>query len=203
MIIKHLELPPIGTNCYILGNETTKECIVVDPGGGASTVIRTMAKEGLTMKAILLTHGHYDHTGAVLDLRHTVEGLPVYLHPADIAQLGDQLMPDIGETIPYGEGDSLDVGGMHFDVIHTPGHTSGCICLIMEKERVLVAGDTLFQGSMGRTDLPSGDYGEMMASLKRLYELEGDYHVLPGHMGQTTLQRERVTNYYMKEAIQN
>ena len=154
--------------------------------------------DGVQVKAILLTHSHYDHTGAVRELREALPGVPVYLHPADAAQLGTAVMPPIGETLPYQEGDTVPVGNLTVQVLHTPGHTPGGVTLRVED--VLFTGDTLFQGSMGRTDL-GGSYTEIMASLKRLGQLEGDLQVLPGHMGVSTLDRERKSNYFLREAL--
>mgnify|MGYP002803226893 CR=1 FL=1 len=110
------------------------------------------------------------------------------------------MFPAIGvDTVPYGEGDTLTLGSLTISVLHTPGHTPGGVCL--QVEDALFTGDTLFQGSMGRTDFPGGSYEQLMASLKRLGQLPGDYHVLPGHMGASTLETERKTNYYMREAM--
>ena len=122
----------------------------------------------------------------------------MYLHPADAAQLGTAVMPPIGETLSYQEGDTVPVGNLTVQVLHTPGHTPGGVTLRVED--ALFTGDTLFQGSMGRTDL-GGSYTEIMASLKRLGQLEGDLQVLPGHMGVSTLDRERKSNYFLREAL--
>lgn len=198
MNIKLMQVGEIGTNCYLLEDEDTRSAAIIDPGGEARGILGQAKADGVQVKAILLTHSHYDHTGAVRELREALPGVPVYLHPADAAQLGTAVMPPIGETLPYQEGDTVPVGNLTVQVLHTPGHTPGGVTLRVED--VLFTGDTLFQGSMGRTDL-GGSYTEIMASLKRLGELEGDLQVLPGHMGVSTLDRERKTNYFLREAL--
>lgn len=198
MNIKLMQVGEIGTNCYLLEDEDTRSAAIIDPGGEARGILGQAKADGVQVKAILLTHSHYDHTGAVRELREALPGVPVYLHPADAAQLGTAVMPPIGETLPYQEGDTVPVGNLTVQVLHTPGHTPGGVTLRVED--VLFTGDTLFQGSMGRTDL-GGSYTEIMASLKRLGQLEGDLQVLPGHMGVSTLDRERKTNYFLREAL--
>ncbi|MCI9118979.1 MAG: MBL fold metallo-hydrolase [Flavonifractor sp.] len=198
MNIKLMQVGEIGTNCYLLEDEDTRSAAIIDPGGEARGILGQAKADGVQVKAILLTHSHYDHTGAVRELREALPGVPVYLHPADAAQLGTAVMPPIGETLPYQEGDTVPVGNLTVQVLHTPGHTPGGVTLRVED--VLFTGDTLFQGSMGRTDL-GGSYTEIMASLKRLGQLEGDLQVLPGHMGVSTLDRERKSNYFLREAL--
>ena len=198
MNIKLMQVGQIGTNCYLLEDEDTRSAAIIDPGGEARGILGQAKADGVQVKAILLTHSHYDHTGAVRELREALPGVPVYLHPADAAQLGTAVMPPIGETLPYQEGDTIPVGNLTVQVLHTPGHTPGGVTLRVED--VLFTGDTLFQGSMGRTDL-GGSYTEIMASLKRLGQLEGDLQVLPGHMGVSTLDRERKSNYFLREAL--
>ena len=198
MNIKLMQVGEIGTNCYLLEDEDTRSAAIIDPGGEARGILGQAKADGVQVKAILLTHSHYDHTGAVRELREALPGVPVYLHPADAAQLGTAVMPPIGETLPYQEGDTIPVGNLTVQVLHTPGHTPGGVTLRVED--VLFTGDTLFQDSMGRTDL-GGSYTEIMASLKRLGQLEGDLQVLPGHMGVSTLDRERKSNYFLREAL--
>ncbi len=198
MNIKLMQVGEIGTNCYLLEDEDTRSAAIIDPGGEARGILGQAKADGVQVKAILLTHSHYDHTGAVRELREALPGVPVYLHPADAAQLGTAVMPPIGETLPYQEGDTVPVGNLTVQVLHTPGHTPGGVTLRVED--VLFTGDTLFQGSMGRTDL-GGSYTEIMGSLKRLGQLEGDLQVLPGHMGVSTLDRERKSNYFLREAL--
>lgn len=202
MIFKQLSVPPIGTNCYIFGDDATKMGAIVDPGGDAAGILAAVRDLGLTVSAIFLTHGHYDHTGAVAGLTAAFPGVPVYLHDRDY-ELGltdrGAAMPHVGlRTASYGEGDVMKVGELEFTVLHTPGHTPGSVTL--KCENVLFTGDTLFAGSMGRTDFPGGSYDAIMDSLKRLAALPGDYKVCPGHEALSTLEAERKCNYYMREA---
>jgi glyoxylase-like metal-dependent hydrolase (beta-lactamase superfamily II) len=201
MTIRVLQVPPIGTNCYLLKDDQTGQGAVIDPGGAGEGICQAVEKLGMTPAAILLTHGHYDHTGAVAHLRQAYPGIPVYLHPKDAAMMTqvDSLVPDIGQTTPYGEGDQVSIGDLTVRVLHTPGHTPGSVTLAVDD--VLFTGDTLFQGSCGRTDLAGGEPYEMLASLKRLGQLEGDWQVCPGHEGGSTLEQERRGNCYMLQAL--
>jgi glyoxylase-like metal-dependent hydrolase (beta-lactamase superfamily II) len=157
-----------------------------------------------TPSCILLTHGHFDHTGAVAKLLAHYPGLPVYLNQRDVYRGEDyhlrQYFPALPETIDYGEGDQVQVGDLHFSVLHTPGHTPGSVVLLCGD--LLFSGDTLFAGSCGRTDLPGGDSEEMFRSLARLGRLEGEYRVLPGHMEPSVLSREKALNLFMRQALQ-
>ena len=154
------------------------------------------------MKYILLTHGHYDHTTAVPDLVKALPGVQVYIHQADANGAGSQLFPlaaQVKDLNNYDEGDTLSLGSLTIEVLHTPGHSKGSVTLKVGD--VLFTGDTLFCGSCGRTDLRGGSYEEIMASLKRLGELEGDFHVCPGHDRTSTLERERKYNPFLLEAM--
>ena len=200
MKIKIMHVGELGTNCYLLEDETTNAAAIIDPGGEGERVLAQVQADGMEVKLILLTHAHFDHTGGVAALHKALPDVPVYLHPADAALLGTNVFPAIGvPTVPYNEGDTLTLGSLTISVLHTPGHTPGGVCLKVED--ALFTGDTLFQGSMGRTDFPGGSYDEIMASLKRLGQLPGDCHVLPGHMGTSSLEAERRSNYYMQEAM--
>ena len=201
MKIQALQVPPIGTNCYLVMDEDTNKGAVIDPGGAADAISNAVRQMGMTLEAIFLTHGHYDHTGAVSELRAEYPDAKVYLHPKDAAQINDAmgLMPAVGETVPYDEGDEICVGSMKFRVMHTPGHTAGSVTL--DAGEVLFTGDTMFAGSCGRTDLPSGSSELIAASLKRLANLEGDRRVLPGHERFSTLAEERVSNYWVLYAM--
>lgn len=201
MKIQALQVPPIGTNCYLLLDEESGKGAIIDPGGAGAQIAAAAENMGMTPVAIFLTHGHYDHTGAVPELREKYPGIPVYLHEADAAMTKriDSLMPDIGETIPYSEGDELTVGGLTVHVYHTPGHSQGSVTL--EVGNVLFTGDTLFAGSCGRTDLAGGSVDAILSSLKRLAQMEGERQVLPGHEGFSTLDAERQNNYYMLHAM--
>ena len=201
MQIKMMQVGPLGTNCYLLEDEKNKLAAVVDPGGDAGRILSQAQTDGVEIKLILLTHAHFDHTGGVAELHAALPDVPVYLHPDDAALLGTQVFPAIGApTVPYEEGDRVELGDLEIQVLHTPGHTPGGVCLLTGD--VLFTGDTLFCGSMGRTDFAGGSYEQIMASLKRLAQLPGDFHVLPGHMDTSTLDRERKTNYYLREALE-
>ena len=202
MDIKTLQVGPIGTNCYLLCDETEKLCAVIDPGGDADRVAAAVQDSGCAPCAILLTHGHYDHTGAVAELAEKWPDVPVYLNHRD--QCGDdaylrQLFPPVPCARDYGEGDTIQVDSLTLNVLATPGHSEGSVTLRCGD--VLFCGDTLFAGSCGRTDFPGGSVKKMMESLKRLGELEGDLVVYPGHMEDSTLDRERSWNPYLRQAM--
>ena len=203
MDIQILQVGPIGTNCYLLCDETEKLCAVVDPGGDAARVAAAVVDTGCAPCAILLTHGHYDHTGGVAELRAKWPDVPVYLNHRDQYE-GDaylqQLFPPVPGAKDYDEGDTIQVGGLTVDVMATPGHSEGSVTLRCGD--VLLCGDTLFAGSCGRTDFPGGSVKKIMASLKRLGSLEGDLQVYPGHLETSTLDQERSWNPYLHQAMQ-
>ncbi len=200
MNIKTMQVGPLGTNCYLLEDEHTRAAAVIDPGGDGARIEAQLRADGAELKRILLTHAHFDHTGGVAELHAAHPEVPVFLHPADAARLGSDVFPPIGApTVPYGDGDVVKLGDLDIQVLHTPGHTPGGVCLLVGD--ALFTGDTLFQGSMGRIDFGGGSYEDIMASLARLAHLPGDFRVLPGHMDASTLERERKTNYYIREAL--
>lgn len=154
------------------------------------------------MEYILLTHGHYDHIGAVAQLHEALPGTKVYLHKADSRGTGFHVVPladQVADLKYYSDGDTLTLGSLTIHVIHTPGHTPGGVTTRVED--ALFTGDTLFAGSMGRSDFPGGNTQQLFASLKKLAQLEGDFQVLPGHDRATTLDRERRSNVFMLEAL--
>ena len=200
MNIKLMQVGPIGTNCYIL--EHDNKIAVIDPGDEAGRILGELKKSDAQVEYILLTHGHYDHTTAVPELHKALPEAKIYIHQADANGAGSRLFPLAGQVdglLLYDEGDALPLGSLTIEVLHTPGHSKGSVTL--RAGDVLFTGDTLFAGSMGRTDLPGGDEGEIMASLKRLGELEGSFTVCPGHMQTSTLDQERKTNPYLRMAM--
>ena len=202
MKVKVMQVGPIGTNCYILEDDTTGKTAVIDPGDEAGRILKVLEKDKVEVEYILLTHGHYDHTTAVPELARTFPQAAIYIHKADANGAGSQLFPLAGQVEGlkyYDEGDTLPLGSLTIQVLHTPGHSPGSVTLKVED--VLFTGDTLFCGSMGRTDLGGGSYEQIMASLKRLGELEGDFHVCPGHDRTSTLDRERKYNPFLLEAM--
>ena len=200
MLIKTLVLGPVETNCYIVTDENSNECAVIDPGDESNTILDYLEDAGLTCKAILLTHGHYDHVGAVYTVAEET-GARIYINRKDAPDTPNDYFPLSAspELNYYGSGDTVSVGGLNFTVIETPGHTPGSVSLICED--AIFSGDTLFKGSCGRCDLPGGSEREIMKSLKTLCSLEGDYEVYPGHMEHTSLDRERMTNYFCRKVM--
>ena len=195
--VTRLPLGVYQTNCYIILEENSKSCCVLDPGGEAKKVLEFMELRGLTLDAILLTHGHFDHVGAVKDL-HEATGCKVYLCTEDCSMPAKWTAGDLFYTDAYGEGDELHLAGLTIKVLHTPGHTPGSVCLVTEN--AMFCGDTIFAGSCGRTDLPGGDQNVLFDTLLRLAALEEDYTCYPGHSGSTTLAREKQYNPFIKRA---
>lgn len=204
MYFDTVEVAPLMTNCYLIGDEREKVCAVVDPGGSPDRVLAMIARSALAPAMILLTHGHYDHVRGIPGVLAKYPDLPVYCHEKDICPAGNTaesfFLPHVGENQrTYGEGDELKLGDLTIRVLHTPGHSGGSVTLLVED--LMLSGDTLFAGSMGRCDLPGGDEDTIFASLRRLASLEGSYKVLPGHGGASTLERERGTNPYVRQAM--
>lgn len=203
MTIHTLPLGSYQTNCYIAYAPESKTCAVIDPGYAPEKILAFLENKGLTLDAILLTHGHFDHVGAVEALVKAT-GCSLWMREADYTQFktpeNDFFYPlhdcTFCEVNFCEEGEQICAGGLTFTALETPGHTWGSVCYLCEN--ALFSGDTLFAGSCGRTDLPGGDYRTIVLSLERLAELPGDYTVYPGHGGTTTLERERKTNPYME-----
>ena len=193
--MKMLPLGAYQTNTYLVWDEASSSCVVIDPGYQAETILREVKALGKEISAIFLTHGHFDHVGAVRDLVAVV-GCPVYLNEADLTMPAQLTAGPLYYTNTYAEGDFVDAAGLSFKVLHTPGHTPGSVCLMCEN--VIFSGDTLFWGSCGRTDLPGGSWTTIRASLLRLADLKGDFRVYPGHGDETTLDFERKMNPYMQ-----
>lgn len=204
MKVKLLRVGPIGTNCYILEDDQTNLAAVIDPGDEPELIQEALEKEGVEVRYLLLTHGHYDHTTAVPALHRVYPQADIYIHQADANGAGSTLFPLAGEVDDlklYDEGDVIRLGDHEIQVLHTPGHSPGSVTLKVED--VLFTGDTLFAGSCGRTDLRGGSYEQIMQSLKRLAELKGDFHVCPGHEATSTLERERRSNPFLMEAMRS
>lgn len=204
MKVKLLRVGPIGTNCYILEDDQTNLAAVIDPGDEPELIQEALEKEGVEVRYLLLTHGHYDHTTAVPALHRVYPQADIYIHQADANGAGSTLFPQAGEVDDlklYDEGDVIRLGDHEIQVLHTPGHSPGSVTLKVED--VLFTGDTLFAGSCGRTDLRGGSYEQIMQSLKRLGELKGDFHVCPGHEATSTLERERRSNPFLMEAMRS
>ncbi|MDR2664680.1 MAG: MBL fold metallo-hydrolase [Oscillospiraceae bacterium] len=201
MLIKTLVVGQLETNCYVVTDEGTLLCAIIDPGAESGTILDYIESNKLTAKAIFLTHGHFDHYLALRAVREAT-GAPAYINRRDVAPDGEAAaqehkMADAGDMLHYSEGDAISVGGLEFRVMETPGHSEGSVTLLCE--RALFTGDTLFRDSCGRTDL-GGDMDTLLCSLRRISALEGDFEVYPGHAESTTLDRERGTNYYVRYA---
>jgi len=208
MIHEMFAVGPLACNCSIFGDETTREAMVVDPGDDIQEILRLVAHHGLTVTSIVITHGHIDHVGAAAALKKAT-GAPVYLNEHDYptySQIEMQAMwlgldpPEFADVdVPARDGDVIRVGPVEFTVLHTPGHTPGSIGLWIPAEKKLIAGDTLFAGSIGRTDLPGGSYEKIMDSLKgRVLALPDETVVIPGHGPVTTIGEERESNPFLK-----
>ena len=200
MLIKTLPVGMLETNCYVVTDEETKECAIIDPGADSNTILDYIESNKLKPAAIFITHGHYDHHMALEEVIE-VTGAPVYIHESEVNRSGKQerhKISDNGKFSFYAEGDKIKVGNLEFNVIETPGHSTGSVTLICQD--ALFTGDTLFRGDCGRTDLEGGSDEIMNQSLKRLSELDGDYEVYPGHAESSTLSYERSFNRYMRYA---
>ena len=194
MEITVLTLGGYMTNCYILRQEASSQCLIIDPGYEAGRILSVLQQKQLEPEAILLTHGHFDHVGAVQDLAAETD-CDVYIAEADLSLPPMITNGKLYYTHTYPASGTLNLAGLAIRVLPTPGHTPGSVCLLVED--TMFSGDTLFQGSCGRTDLPGGSWEQIAASLKTLASLPGDYRVLPGHGGETTLDRERQSNPYL------
>jgi len=200
MLIKTLPVGMLETNCYIVTDEESNKCAVIDPGADSNTILDYIESNKLTPVAVFLTHGHYDHHMA-LDAVLEATGAPCYVHEGEInrsGQRGRHMLNDNGKLTYYREGDVIKIGNLAFLVLETPGHSTGSVTLMCGE--ALFTGDTLFRGDCGRTDLEGGNDDIMMQSLKRLSELSGDFEVYPGHAESSTLGYERSFNRYMRYA---
>jgi hydroxyacylglutathione hydrolase len=208
MILESFPVGPLRCNCTILGDEATHDAIVVDPGDNIPQILSRLQKHGLTLRQIIVTHAHIDHVGGAALLKK-VTGAPVFLNKQDLGLLGAMEMqagwlgvatPEVAPPDASAD-DGLAIGlpALPAEVIHTPGHTPGSICLLFPRQHLLLAGDTLFAGSIGRTDLPGGDGRQILRSLRdRLLVLPDTTRVLPGHGPETTIGEERQSNPFLQ-----
>ena len=207
MIHEILPVGPLQCNCSVIGDESTREGLVIDPGDDIEDVLTLVRKHNLQVKQIVVTHAHIDHVGGAMKLR-AATGAAILLNQNDYALLKmlDAQAAWIGVAPPgkveidhsVAQADSIKTGSLSADVIHTPGHTEGSICLYFPAEKKLIAGDTLFAGSIGRTDLPGGSFEKIIRSLHdKVLELPDDTVVIPGHGPLTTIGRERESNPFL------
>ncbi len=208
MIHEILPVGPLQCNCSVIGDETTHEGMVIDPGDDVADVLALIRKHNLQIKQIVITHAHIDHVGGAMKLR-AITGAPILLNQNDyvLLKMLDEQATWIGMASPgkveidqsVGEADTVKAGPLVANVLHTPGHTEGSICLYFPIEKKLIAGDTLFAGSIGRTDLPGGSFEKIIDSLyEKVLALPDDTVVVPGHGPLTTIGEERKSNPFLK-----
>lgn len=207
MKILRLVVGMVQTNCYIFYDENTMEGAVVDPGDNAKSILKAIEDEKIQIKYVLLTHGHFDHILAANEVV-AATGAKLVCHKNDLWLLKEEAIGEYRQwvknfveptvDIQAEEGTELTIGGLTAYYMNTPGHTPGSS--VIKVGDVLFTGDTLFRHECGRCDFEGGDFNQMLVSLKRLHDLEGDYKVLPGHEGLSTLEEERRNNPYMRQA---
>ena len=209
MIHRVFPVGPLQCNCSIIGDEQTREAMVIDPGDQIEDILRVLKAENLTLKQIVVTHAHIDHVGGAMKLK-AATGAPILMNQKDevLLKMLDVQASWIGMKPPgavqvdeaVGEGRILQVGNLSSTVIHTPGHTEGSICLHFPEQNTLFAGDTLFAGSIGRTDLPGGSFEKIIRSLhNQLLQLPDETQVVPGHGPMTTIGQERESNPFLQK----
>lgn len=207
MIHEILPVGPLQCNCSIVGDEASHEAIVIDPGDEIGAILAILTKHGLMVKQIVVTHAHIDHVGGAMKLKQAT-GAPILLNENDSALLamldvqaswlGMRPSGDVTIDQSVGDGDLVKAGSLQAEVMHTPGHTEGSICLLFAPQNLLIAGDTLFAGSIGRTDLPGGNHKKIIDSLRgKLLSLPDNTLVIPGHGPRTTIGRERESNPFL------
>jgi hydroxyacylglutathione hydrolase len=209
MIHKIFPVGPLQCNCSVIGDEKTHEAMVIDPGDQIEGILEILRQEKLTLKQIVITHAHIDHVGGAMKLK-AATGAPVLMNQNDHALLkmldvqaawiGMRPPGDVQVDEAIGQGSVLNIGEITSNVIHTPGHTEGSICVYFPAEKKLIAGDTLFAGSIGRTDLPGGSMDKIMRSLHtQVLALPDETEVMPGHGPTTTIGEERETNPFLQK----
>lgn len=208
MRIKTLILGALGTNCYILEDTATRKCAIIDPADDVGRILQETEKRGIDIECIILTHTHFDHMLALNEL-YEKTGAVVYVGRGDKAGLfeptlnlsafmGNAVCVFSGEARVLSEGDTVTFGEITLDVIETAGHTPGGICLISQKDLCIFTGDTVFAGSIGRTDFPGGDYNTIINSLERVLSYPDEFLIYPGHGAATTVANESVCNPYRR-----
>ena len=208
MIHEVLVVGALQCNCSILGDEVSREAIVVDPGDNISGILASLAKHRLTLKQIIVTHAHIDHIAGAQQLKRAT-GAPIYYNQLDLplVKMMDVQAGWLGMATPevappdadLADNQAVSIAGLSGVVLHTPGHTQGSSCLYLPAQSLLIAGDTLFAGSVGRTDLPGGNTRQLLTSVhNRLLTLPDDTIVLPGHGGRTTIGEERERNPHLQ-----
>jgi glyoxylase-like metal-dependent hydrolase (beta-lactamase superfamily II) len=209
VIHKVLPVGPLQCNCSILGDEQTHEAMVIDPGDQIEDILNILEAENLKLKHIVVTHAHIDHVGGAMKLK-AATGAPILMNQNDLALLkmldiqaawiGMSSPGTVQIDEPVSEGKILRIGSIEGCVLETPGHTEGSICLHFPQQQTLIVGDTLFAGSIGRTDLPGGSYEKILRSLhNQLLALPDETEVVPGHGPMTTIGREREMNPFLKK----
>jgi hydroxyacylglutathione hydrolase len=209
MIHEIFPVGPLQCNCSVIGDDTTRDAIVIDPGDDIQNVLSVIAKHQLQVKQIVITHAHIDHVGGAMKLR-AATGAPILLNQNDydLLKMLDVQAAWIGMASPgkveidqsVGESDLVRAGSLAATVLHTPGHTEGSICLYFAGEKKLIAGDTLFAGSIGRTDLPGGSYSKIIRSLhEKVLALPDETIVVPGHGPLTTIGEQRESNPFLTD----
>jgi hydroxyacylglutathione hydrolase len=203
MIIKNLVVGHLESNCFVIADEKTKEALLIDPGDEPERILDLLTKNNLKLKYIVCTHAHFDHVGAIPELKTETgarivihyDELDIYKHTREQAAVlwGFELEPLPEPDILVSEGDELEVGGLKFRILHTPGHSPGSICLY--GEGIVITGDTLFAGTVGRTDLFGGNVQKLKSSFRKLMALGDEIRVFPGHGPQSTIGKERTNNF--------
>jgi hydroxyacylglutathione hydrolase len=206
MVIRKLVVGPLENNCFMIADEKTAECLVTDPGDEPDRILDLIKENNFRVKYILCTHAHFDHVGALPEVREET-GAKIVLHSDDLViyrnateyakSWGFEIDPLPEPDLLVSEGYILRLGALEFRVLHTPGHSPGGVCIY--GEGILITGDTLFAGSVGRTDLYGGDIKKLKASFKRLMSLPDETRVLPGHGPESTIGRERTGNFFSRE----